>query len=119
MGDVDGDGDLDLVCGNANSSPTLYRNVGGTFEMQPAWSSERTAIDRSYSIALGDVDGDGDLDLVCGNYNASPTLYRNVGGTLRRTYPPGPPGVLTIRRALPWVTSMATATSTSYAGTSI
>ena len=83
LGDVDRDGDLDLVCGNSNSSPTLYLNVGGTFENLPAWSSGRVADTRS--VALGDVDGDGDLDLVCGNSGSSSTLYLNTGGTFAAT----------------------------------
>lgn len=77
LGDVDRDGDLDLVCGSGDSGPILYRNTGGIFEDEPAVSS---STDFTYSVALGDVDGDGDLDLVCGNYESSPTLYRNTDG---------------------------------------
>ncbi len=77
VGDVDGDGDLDLVCGNFDQSTTLYRNTGTSFEDLPVWSSGRS--DLTYSVALGDVDGDGDLDLVCGNWFQSTTLYRNTG----------------------------------------
>ena len=79
LGDVDGDGDLDLVCGNHNQYTTLYENIGGTFTSMPVWSSGQ--LNSTSAVALGDVDGDGDLDLVCGNINnQSITLYENVGG---------------------------------------
>ena len=72
-GDYDGDGDLDLAVGNAvlygNSSPDqpnrLYRNDGGILTPSAVWSSTET--DDTQSVAWGDFDGDGDLDLAVGN----------------------------------------------------
>ena len=70
LGDVDGDGDLDLVAAtstNTNISPvqvsyvTLYLNNGqGSFSVSPA--PALTFFD-CHRIELGDLDGDGDLDL--------------------------------------------------------
>ncbi len=77
LGDIDGDGDLDLVCGNYFGSTTLFLNENGTFSTIPAWSGLEQS---TTSIALGDVDGDEDLDLVCGRYGESSVLYRNEGG---------------------------------------
>ena len=82
LGDVDGDGDLDLVCGNVNEGATLFRNVGGTFASTPDWTGPAEA---TYAVALGDVDGDGDLDLIRGNNSQPSTLYRNTGGTFEST----------------------------------
>ncbi|UCF05996.1 MAG: VCBS repeat-containing protein, partial [bacterium] len=84
-GDYDGDGDLDLVCGNSanfggDTTNTIYRNDGGLLTTEPVWNSTSTYY--TESVAWGDYDGDGDLDLACGNWNGANTLYRNDDGTL-------------------------------------
>ena len=88
-GDYDGDGDLDLAVGNwgqGHQQPNrLYRNDGGVLTASAVWSS--SVIESTESVAWGDYDGDGDLDLVVGNSGVSDRgqanrLYRNDGGTL-------------------------------------
>ncbi|MCL4176367.1 MAG: VCBS repeat-containing protein [Verrucomicrobia bacterium] len=86
-GDYDNDGDLDLVVANgANSNEFLYRNEGnGEFVRiieGPVVSSGGT----SFSVAWGDCDNDGDLDLfVANNWNQPDFLFENQGdGTFVR-----------------------------------
>jgi 3-oxoacyl-[acyl-carrier protein] reductase len=65
LGDVDGDGDLDLLAGNRNQANRLYLNNGTASPFSGVRGSDVSADTRAtYSVALGDVDGDGDLDNV-------------------------------------------------------
>ena len=80
VGDVDGDGDLDLVFGNGyydglqclegEQNRLLVNDGTGTFTDVTATQlpSDNTM---THGAAFGDVDGDGDLDLVFGNDNYS------------------------------------------------
>ncbi|HEX6810299.1 MAG TPA: VCBS repeat-containing protein, partial [Planctomycetota bacterium] len=84
LGDVDGDGDLDIVFGNpwtpsASEQNRLYLNNGtGTFS-DVTTTSMPVNNDSTLAVALGDVDGDGDLDLVFGNSFQQNRLYLNNG----------------------------------------
>ena len=80
LGDVDGDGDLDLLAGNSNQTNRLYLNRRTSVPFNVVTASKLTTdTGDTYSIALGDVDGDGDLDLVAGNYLDTNRLYLNNG----------------------------------------
>jgi len=65
---VDGDGRTDVVVsvmlapdGEGPGGVAFYRNTGGQLTSVPVWESEERF--HSFSLALGDVDLDGDLDL--------------------------------------------------------
>lgn len=73
VGDVDGDGDTDIVLGNLLADPLLVRNLGGGAFAAPVAIADLNALTRA--IALGDVDGDGDLDVVVGNVGTENTIY--------------------------------------------
>jgi hypothetical protein len=87
-GDVDNDGDLDLLCANEFGPNKLYRNDGGVLDSIPAWQSGDTW--NSLQLDLGDVDGDGFLDLAVANNGqlggpSNVVVYRNLGGTFEST----------------------------------
>ncbi|MDT8446172.1 MAG: VCBS repeat-containing protein [bacterium] len=82
LGDLDGDGDLDLLVGDKQGLLAYIENVGSKTE--PKWELK----DKTYfQIDVGsnsvprlvDIDGDGDLDLLVGNFTGRVVLYLNKG----------------------------------------
>jgi hypothetical protein len=90
LADLDGDGDLDLIAGQANGAVLFYRNTGSPRRAQFTLVSDRwddIAAGRRSAPALADVDGDGLLDLVLGHEDAGPVVvYRNAGTKTAPTF---------------------------------
>jgi hypothetical protein len=80
LGDLDGDGDLDLVAGNINQPNRLYLNNGTADPFAGVTGMDISSdVRQTYAIALGDMDNDGDLDVVAGNDTSTNRLYLNNG----------------------------------------
>jgi len=91
VGDIDGDGDHDIVMGNKIDISTLgrapqharlyvLRNEGSA--RAPRFRATDTlslAPSFHYAPALGDFDGDGRTDLLLGTWNDGVLYYRNAG----------------------------------------
>lgn len=113
-GCIDGDLLPDLVVAGFAGPVKVYRNLGGGkfAGMGSASGVGRQA--KNEGVALGDLDGDGDLDMYAANYDGKNALYRNnldsplyikitsaqgsgLAGATARLYRPGgagEPGVL-------------------------
>ena len=80
LGDLDGDGDLDLVLAKGRHwplrNPIFFNDSRGNFQAKDVGFEP----DRSYAAALGDIDRDGDLDIVVSNDKPDEKkVYRNDG----------------------------------------
>ena len=76
-GDVDNDGDLDLLVSNEGQYLRLFRNDGGVFTL--ATPAGLSAAGNWTGIAWGDVDNDGDIDLLAAEAERPKHLYLNNG----------------------------------------
>jgi len=79
-GDVDADGDADVVVNNcAGTGPTVLANLGGG-RLGPA-TNPPAATDDACAVAVGDVNGDGRADVVTGSADAGRiTVLLATGG---------------------------------------
>ena len=79
FGDVDGDGDLDIVMLNLSGSPELYLNNGRGVFTDVTFTNLSSTAYRGKDIELGDVDNDGDLDIYITSFIDRSRLYLNNG----------------------------------------
>ena len=81
--DLDGDGDLDLITGgdsHAGYELVIWQNSGTPFET--GWSQYNLGdLSTVYCIAVGDLDNDGDIDIVSGQDSLPQLLIWENDGT--------------------------------------
>jgi hypothetical protein len=84
--DIDGDGDMDAVLSNYSNSFSYYKNTGtasaAVFSLQTGTKSPFSAfsLNTSYlNSSFADLDGDGDQDMIVGNYSGVVSYYKNTG----------------------------------------
>ena len=87
LGDVDNDGDVDLIINNSvtgNVGTRLFLNNGnGSFTQVSVGVQSFLNVSTLAHLSMGDYDNDGFLDLVAATFNTlqAPALYRNTGNS--------------------------------------
>lgn len=98
IGDLDGDGRLDIVLANYSGANTILWNEGGL-----NFSTQRLAPGGSRAVTLVDVDGDGKLDIVFSQDKSAPLYWHNDGN--RHFTRQALPGVSRPLYAINWAAS--------------
>ena len=100
--DYDGDGLIDIVVGNTasmnrqgqlSSKLNYYRNIGTATQPQFQLTNDNLAQADTLGVlglhpSFGDLDGDGDLDLILGNVLGEIIYYPNIGTRSQPSYGP-------------------------------
>ncbi|MFC1474456.1 FG-GAP repeat domain-containing protein [bacterium] len=79
LGDVDGDGDLDIAYGNLGEPNYVWLNDGSGIFTDTLQSIDVGTSDLTKSLILSDVDGDGDPDMIYGNLGEPNYVLLNDG----------------------------------------
>ncbi len=82
IGDIDGDGDNDVILAGLFSGIYLWEHEGSAYANALETISSTAA--RVLSMELADLEGDGDLDLITygGGTDLEIVVYENIGGTI-------------------------------------
>jgi hypothetical protein len=87
VADVDHDGDVDLVLGYGSTLQLFLNDGGAHFTQKPEGLSGGGHVSAVSALAMGDLDGDGNADLVVGQAGAPLAAW--LGGTATFAYNDG------------------------------
>lgn len=96
FGDIDGDGDLDLVVGHNDGGFFCYRNSAGPgvqMNLSRDFSSmwlDMDVVGLASTPTLTDLTGDGLIDIIAGERNGHINLFANTGTPTNPVYPTTP-----------------------------
>lgn len=78
--DYDGDGDIDVIACNREGDLNILRNNGGINRFTKMTPASLGIMHRAYGgVTTGDIDNDGDLDMILVDAGENGHLYRNQG----------------------------------------
>ena len=79
MGDLNGDGKMDIAVTETSGMAVLLNNGNGTFGTATYYDSGIAPFESQMGIAIGDVNGDKKNDIVITDYYGNVVLYLNQG----------------------------------------
>ena len=89
LGDLDGDGDLDIVLANHAGPNSILWNETSGGGSAPAFRRQALGEGDARGVVIVDVDGDGLLDIVFSRRVSAPNYWRNTGKGFALTVLPG------------------------------
>ncbi len=95
--DLDGDGDLDVLIGNAAGTLQFFRNSQGApapamFSPPVRDPSGLAGVPSRATVAVADLDADGDLDALMGDAAGESVFFANTGNAATAAFAPGSSG---------------------------
>ncbi len=88
--DLDGDGDLDALVGTGRGDTLYFQNTGtataASFTAAVTNAFGLVDVGFSASPAFADLDGDGDLDALVGNYDGNTLYFQNIGSATAASF---------------------------------